>query len=126
MVPGMKREQFRALVAEALDEIPPPFIHHLQNVEVVVEDEPGPELLRSLGLQPRRDELYGLYEGTPLAERGVDFSFALPDRIVIFYRPLLRSFHSPAALRREIRKTVIHEIGHFFGLDDDEIEREGF
>ena len=69
---------------------------------------------------------YGLYEGTPINQRGADFGFELPDRIVIFYRPLVRSFHNPAALQREIRKTVIHEIGHFFGLDDDEIEAEGY
>jgi predicted Zn-dependent protease with MMP-like domain len=121
----MDRERFRDLVAEALDEIPEPFRGRLDNVEVVVEDEPSADMLREMGLQPRRDTLFGLYEGTPLSERTHDAP-ALPDRITIFYRPLVRSFRTPGAIRREIRKTVIHELGHFFGLADDDIEAEGY
>ena len=122
----MHRQRFRALVSEALDEIPEPFRSHLDNVEVLVDDEPSPEMLRGMGLHPRRDTLFGLYEGTPLGERGLDGPPALPDRITIFYRPLVRTFRTPAAIRREIRKTVIHELGHFFGLEDDDIEAEGY
>lgn len=122
----MDRESFETLVEEALAELPEEFARHLENVAVLVEDEPAPELLRSLGMDPRRDELFGLYQGTPLAERGMAYGNALPDTISIYYRPLRRNFHTPAALRREIRKTVIHEIGHYFGLDEDEIERLGY
>jgi predicted Zn-dependent protease with MMP-like domain len=122
----MHRQRFRALVSEALDEIPEPFRSRLTNVEVVVDDEPSAEMLRGMGLHPRRDTLFGLYEGTPLDERGLDGPPALPDRITIFYRPLVRTFRTPAAIRREIRKTVIHELGHFFGLEDDDIEAEGY
>jgi predicted Zn-dependent protease with MMP-like domain len=122
----MNRDRFRDLVAEALAGIPEPFHRHLDRVEVVVEDEPSAELLRDMGLHPRRDTVFGLYEGIPLNERGLDDQPSLPDRITIFYRPLVRGFRTPAAIRREIRKTVVHELGHFFGLDDDDIEAEGY
>jgi predicted Zn-dependent protease with MMP-like domain len=123
---AMNRERFQQLVAEALEEIPEPFSGHLETIAVVVEDEPSPELLREMGLHPRRDPLFGLYERTPLAERAFDDSLALPDRITIFYRPLVRTFRTPAAIRREIRKTVVHELAHFFGLEDHDIEAEGY
>jgi predicted Zn-dependent protease with MMP-like domain len=122
----MHRERFRALVAAALDEVPEPFRAHLAAVEVVVEDEPAPQVLRDMGLDPRRDTIFGLYEGTPLGERSVDDSLVLPDRITIFRRPLTRAFRTPGAIRREIRKTVVHELGHLFGLEDDDIEAEGY
>jgi predicted Zn-dependent protease with MMP-like domain len=122
----MHRERFRELVAEALDEIPDPFREHLAAVEVVIEDEPSAEVLRDMGLDPQRDTLYGLYEGTPLSERSISDSLVLPDRITIYQRPLVREFRTPVAIRREIRKTVVHELGHVFGLDDDDIEAEGY
>lgn len=122
----MDRARFRALVAEAIDEIPEPFRAHLGNVEVVVEDEPGEALLRGMGLDPRRETIYGLYEGVPLDERALEGAPLLPDRIAIYYRPLVRDFRTPGAIRREIRATIIHEVGHVFGLDDDEIEAEGY
>ena len=122
----MDRAKFHALVVAAIDEIPEPFRQHLANVEVVVEDEPSAELLRELGLDPRRDTIYGLYDGVPVDERGGDDALLLPDRIAIYYRPLVRDFRTPHAIRREIRTTIIHEVGHVFGLDDDEIEAEGY
>jgi predicted Zn-dependent protease with MMP-like domain len=122
----MNRHRFRALVAEAIDELPEHIAARLCNVEVIVDDEPAAELLDELGLHSRHDTLLGLYEGTPLAERGGDDAFSLPDRITLFYRPLVRACRNPVALRREIRKTLVHEIAHFFGLEDEEIEREGY
>ena len=122
----MDRERFRALVGEALDDIPEPFRSHLSNVQVVVEDEPSDDTLRAMGLDPKHDTLFGLYEGTPLADRVGDGALLLPDRITIFFRPLVRAFRTSAAVRREIGKTVIHELGHFFGLEDDDIEAEGY
>jgi predicted Zn-dependent protease with MMP-like domain len=122
----MDRDRFHALVAEAIDEIPEPFRSHLANVEVVVEDEPSAELLREMGMDPRHDTLYGLYEGVPVDERHFDEAPLLPDRIAIYFRPLVRDFRTPAAIRREIRTTIIHEVGHVFGLEDDEIEAEGY
>ncbi|MEO8605482.1 MAG: metallopeptidase family protein [bacterium] len=122
----MTRARFHELVVAALEEIPPPFRDQLDGVAVVVEDEPSDELLRELGLDPRHDTLYGLYDGVPVNERSVADGLPLPDRIAIYYRPLVRDFRTPSAIRREIRKTVIHEVGHLFGLDDDEIESEGY
>ena len=122
----MDRARFHSLVVEAIDAIPEPFRDHLANVEVVVEDEPAAEILREMGLDPRRDTIYGLYEGVPVGERVFDDAPVLPDRIVIYYRPLLRDFRTPGAIRREIRTTIIHEVGHVFGLEDDEIEAEGY
>src|SRR5262245_9022923 len=122
----MNRERFQELVSDALEEIPEPFRSHLDDVAVVIEDEPPAATLREMGLRPGRDTLFGLYEGTPLAERAFGDSLALPDRITIFYRPLVRTFRTPAAIRREIRKTVVHELAHVFGLDDEEIEAEGY
>ena len=122
----MDRERFRALVSEAMDEIPEPFLSRLANVEVVVEDEPDAELLADMGLDPRRDTLFGLYEGVPLDERGDHEAALLPDRITLFYRPLVRACRTPGRLRREIRDTIIHEVGHFFGFDDEDLEREGY
>jgi predicted Zn-dependent protease with MMP-like domain len=121
----MTRPDLQRLVGEALETIPDEFARYLENVEVVIEDEPSPEMLRDLGLDPRRDTLYGLYQGTPLPERRHDFS-ALPDRIVIFAGPLLQDFRTPNSLRREIRSTVVHEIAHFFGLDEEHIRRLGY
>lgn len=125
-VPGMERERFRALVAQALDGLPEPFLSHLRNVEVVVEDEPAADLLRDLGLHPGHDTLFGLYEGVPIDERSESGVLELPDKITIFSGPLSRAFRGEKQLRREIRKTVIHEVGHFFGFDDDELEGEGY
>ena len=122
----MDRARFEALVGEALDEIPEAFQRHLEQVAVVIEDEPSAELLRHMGMDPRQETLFGLYEGTPLAERVLGEVGTLPDRITIFYRPLVRTFRTPGAIRREIGKTVVHELAHSFGLEDDDIEADGY
>ena len=121
----MERHAFEQLVAEALDAIPAEFARYLENVAVVVEDEPTAGLLRSLGLDPRRDTLFGLYQGVPLSERPHDF-VGLPDRITIFAGPLLREVPTPAELRRQVQVTIVHEIAHFFGLDEHRIRRLGY
>ena len=121
----MERAEFDGLVAEALDDIPEEFARHLHNVAVVIEEEPGPALLRSLGLDPRRATLFGLYQGVPLSQRPHDFT-GLPDRITIFAGPLLRHCSTPAELRHQVRTTVVHEIAHFFGIDERRIRRLGY
>lgn len=126
MVTAMNRAEFEALVADELDRLPSPFAEGMRNLQIVVEEAPSRELLRSLGLDPRRDTLFGLYEGTPLSERGFDDSGLLPDRISIFYRPLREACRTRAKLRREVRITLIHEIAHFLGMDDDEIDGFGY
>lgn len=122
----MDRLAFENLVSEAVAALPEQFSRYLDNVEILVEDEPSPELLRSLGLSPRHDTLFGLYQGVPLTQRGAWFGNQLPDTITIFYRPLTRRFHTATSLRREVQTTVVHEVAHFFGLDDDEIHRLGY
>ena len=121
----MEHPEFKRLVAEALDGIPEEFARHLANVTVMVEDEPAPALLLALGLDPARESLYGLYQGVPLPQRPHDFA-GLPDRITIFAGPLLRNCPTEAALRQQIRKAVVHEIAHFFGLDEGRVRRLGY
>ena len=113
-------------MAEAIDSIPEHLHRRIENVEVVVEDEPDEETLIDMGLDPEADTLFGLYQGTPISERGASFGNALPDRIVIYYLPLTDVFADEYHLRREIRRTVIHEIGHYFGLSDREIRGMGY
>jgi|SRR5581483_6468354 len=121
----MERAEFERIVADALDRIPSRFARYLENVVILVEDEPSDALLAELGLDPRRDTLYGLYQGTPLPVRRFDFA-ALPDRITLFAGPLVRHNPSPDALRRQIGATIVHEIAHFFGLEERHIRRLGF
>lgn len=122
----MDRVQFEELVRESLDDLPEEFARHLENVAIVVEDEPDAGLLRSLGLDPRRDTLFGLYQGVPLSERSATYGNALPDRISIYYRPLRRACRTPEQIRRQVRITVVHEIAHYFGMDEEEIRELGY
>ncbi len=123
---AVTRAEFEDAVRAALDDLPEEFAAQLDNVAVVIEDEPSPALLRSLGLRPGRDTLFGLYQGVPLHQRGSGYGNVLPDKISIFYRSLLRACPTVEALRDEVRRTLIHEIGHFFGLDDAAIRRLGY
>jgi predicted Zn-dependent protease with MMP-like domain len=104
--------EFEDQVQAALDELPPEFAQWLDNVAVVVEDE-----------DPIEPTLFGVYQGLG---PGQDHTGSLPDQIVIFRRPLERAFPDPEELRREIRITVLHEIGHFFGLDEEQIRKLGY
>ena len=106
--------RFEEHVRAALDGLPQRVAQALQNVAVVVEDQ-----------DPDDPDLYGLYEGVPLPDRG-DWAGALPDRIRIFRLPLVESFSDPAELEEEIRITVLHELAHYFGLDEDRLDELGF
>jgi predicted Zn-dependent protease with MMP-like domain len=117
----MTRQRFRQLVAEALDTIPSRFRRHLKNVAVVVEDEPSPALLAEMEIEPP-DTLFGLYQGTPLPERRWDHGNVLPDRIVIFQGPIEDVSETEDDMVTEIGETLIHEVGHYFGLSEDELE----
>jgi len=105
---------FEDQVRTALDELPPHIAEALKNVAVVVEDE-----------NPEDPDLFGLYHGVPLPERG-DMSGMLPDKISIYRIPLEESFSDPEELREEIRITVLHELAHYFGLDEDRIAELGY
>ncbi len=121
----MTRREFTRLVTEVLDSLPDEFAARVANVEVVVVDAPSKQQLRENGLDPRTDTLMGLYEGVPLAERGVDYA-ALPDRISIFYKPIVEACGSRAEIRDEIRTTLLHEIAHVFGIEDDDLDEWGY
>jgi predicted Zn-dependent protease with MMP-like domain len=121
----MTRKEFRRLVTDVLETLPSEFASRVENVEVVIEDEPTDEQIRSAGLDPCDDTLFGLYEGTPLEARGHDYS-GLPDKISIFYRPIVETCRSTAEIREEVRTTVLHEIAHFFGIDDEDLDEWGY
>jgi predicted Zn-dependent protease with MMP-like domain len=113
-------------VARVLDRLPRRFRQRLHNLEVVIETRPDPRLLLSVGLDPRCDTLYGLYQGVPLPDRSAFYPPILPDKITIFAEPLQRDFPDPDKLRGQIRTTVLHEIAHYFGMGDDEIDKLGY
>jgi predicted Zn-dependent protease with MMP-like domain len=111
----LDRAAFEALVDQALDEIPEEIASQVRNVVVLVEDEPP----------PGDPDLLGLYEGVSLTERMSDHT-GLPDRITVFRRPLVEMCATPEELVREVRITVVHEIAHHFGIDDDRLHELGY
>jgi len=116
----MTRSVFEELVAEALELLPDEFGRELNNVAVVVEDEPDAEVLSADGLDPEEDDLFGLYQGIPLTERDSLYS-ALPDRIAIYRLPILRACRSRRQVIREVRDTVVHELGHHLGMEEEDM-----
>jgi predicted Zn-dependent protease with MMP-like domain len=122
----LNHTEIRKEVASVLNRLPKQFRKGLQNIEIVVEERPTRDLLLSVGLDPRHDTLYGLYQGIPLPDRSALYPPILPDKITIFSEPLLRDFSDPEDLREQIRTTVLHEIAHYFGFDDDEIDKLGY
>ena len=117
----MERRAFDALVADALAGIPSRFREALANLAITVESEPPRALLREMDIEPP-DTLLGLYQGTPLTERRWDYGNTLPDRILLFQGPLERASEDRDDLIVAIGETLIHEIGHYFGLSEEEIE----
>ena len=117
----MNRRQFEALVADALASIPRRFRKAMQNIAIVVEDEPAQDLLDDMEIEPP-DTLLGLYQGTPLTERTSAYGNVLPDRVLIFQGPHERAADDEDDLVVAIGETLIHEIGHYFGLSEEEIE----
>lgn len=127
----MTDKRFEELVAEAMDRIPRFFQEEMpeffdddvwnQNVVVQIEEEPAPEVLADLGIEPP-DTLYGLYEGTPRTEREWNPAGDLPDRITIFRDPILEDCEDEADVVRAVGETIIHEYGHYFGLSEEEID----
>ncbi len=110
----MTRAEFEEHVRAALDSLPPHIAAALENVAVVVEDENAED-----------PDLFGLYHGVPLTERGVEAPLE-PDTISVYYLPLSEDFPEPEELREEIRITVLHELGHYFGMDEDRLDELGY
>jgi predicted Zn-dependent protease with MMP-like domain len=116
-------DRFQQLVRRALDGIPEPFAHALDEVAIVIDDEPSPAQRRESGLRPD-DDLYGLYEGVPRTEYAADWSF-VPNKITLFRVALEEDFPDPHELEREVRITVIHELAHHMGIDDSRLHDLG-
>jgi predicted Zn-dependent protease with MMP-like domain len=117
----MTRGEFEQLVADALAGLPNRFRKAMTNIAIIVEDEPSLELLSEMEIEPP-DTLFGLYTGTPLTERGWAYGNTLPDRILLFQGPHEREAEDDDDLVASIAETLIHEIGHYFGLSEEEIE----
>ena len=117
----MTRAQFERLVAEAVTLIPKRFRREMQNLALIVEDEPSPQLLAEMEIEAP-DSLYGLYQGTPLPERSSGYGNHLPDVITIFQRPIEEDCDDEDEVRAVVGETLIHEVGHYFGLSEEEIE----
>ncbi len=116
---------FDNVLRQALDDLPGMFRESLRNVAIVVEDRPPDWLLDELDLPPG-ETLYGFYHGIPLPERSVLDSGNLPDRISVYRGPLMKDFRDPVELARQIRTTLLHEIGHYFGMDEEDLARLGY
>ena len=112
---NVSRETFEELVGEALDSLPPELAKLMDNVALFVEDDPPPG-----------QNLLGLYQGVPLTERGQFYAGAMPDRITIYRRPILWISTSEDEVRDQVRITVVHEIAHHFGTDDDRLHELGY
>jgi len=113
-------EQFAAIIAEAMDELPEKYAKTLDNVAIVYEDEPTPEQRVEMKLR-RHETLFGLYQGIPQTGRGMGYNLVLPDKITIFKHPIMRASRDMAELKAHVKHTLWHEIAHHFGLDHDRI-----
>lgn len=113
-------EAFDALISQAMDELPQEYIKGLDNVAVVYADDPDEHQRAKSHLQSN-SLLFGLYEGIPLTKRGAGYTFVLPDKITIFKNPILAVSSTPAELFENIKRTLWHEIAHFYGLDHSRI-----
>ena len=121
----LSRAAFEKLVGQAVESLPPRFLERLQNVDVVVESEPTEEELRQAGVGPG-GSLLGLYQGIPQTRRGTWYGSVLPDRIVIYQRPIESVAGSLLEIRRQVRITLMHEVGHHFGLREQDLSDAGY
>ncbi len=118
-----RHQPFEALVEIALAAIPEPFASALDEIAIVIADEPSPDQLRENDLEPD-DTLYGLYEGVPRTEWGADWAM-VPNRITLFRLPLEEDFADPGELADEVWVTVIHELAHHLGIEEERLEELG-
>lgn len=116
----VSRKRFEELVERAVEELPEFFKEKLENVAIVIEDVPPPEVQRELG-----PDILGLYQGVPLPERSVWSQYPYPDVIAIYQRNIEAICRSEAEIIQQIKETVMHEIGHYFGLDEEKLRELG-
>jgi predicted Zn-dependent protease with MMP-like domain len=117
----MEVERFSALVDEAIASIPEDFRSRLDNIAIQIQPLAAPNVYRDLSKNPWG--LLGVYQGVPYKQRGPWYGNVLPDRILIFQKPIERQARTAAEIRKLVRRVVIHEVGHYFGLSDDELRR---
>ena len=118
---AMTRTEFEDLVESALKKLPRPFRQKLKNIAVVVEDWADDEMLEDVGIEPP-DTLYGLYRGVDLTRRDSSYGNVLPDTIHIYQGPIEEDCADPEEMAELVRDVVVHEVGHYFGLDDETME----
>lgn len=118
----MSRSKLEEVAADALDRMPDHLLGLIDNLVIQIEERPDHETMAELGLDPQRDQLFGLYTGVPLDERGGGYGCALPDVVLLYRQPLLEACSTRSELLREIQLTLLHEIGHHLGLSDQEME----
>jgi len=117
----MTDAEFDNLITKAMNELPQKYIKGLENVAIVMADEPTPEQIQKMHID-NQHLLLGLYEGIPLTKRGANYNFVLPDKITLFKNPILVTVHNEAELFEQIKRTLWHEIAHYYGLGHDRID----
>jgi len=119
---NLSDQEFDRLISAAMDDLPQKYIKGLDNVAVVYADDPDENQRQKSELKPGR-LLLGLYEGIPLTKRGAGYTFVLPDKITLFKNPILAVTSTPEQLFEQIKRTLWHEIAHYYGLDHDDIHK---
>ena len=114
------KTQFEELVIKAINELPDYFRQKMENITIHVEDIPDRDTLKHLGYRSPYSIL-GLYQGVPMTRRGIHYRNVMPDRIIIYRKPILRKNNDREAIKNDIKKVVLHEIGHYFGLSEHEL-----
>ncbi|KPL21412.1 MAG: hypothetical protein AMJ93_09660 [Anaerolineae bacterium SM23_84] len=121
----VNKARFEALVAQALADLPTEILQYMDNVAITIADWPSASELRRARLS-HPHQLFGLYEGIPLTERGGHYHLVTPDRIILYRGPLQAAHHTLDGLREQIRRTVVHEIAHHFGISEKRIRELGY
>ncbi len=118
---NIDKSYFEQLVLLALDQLPAKIWYEIQNLEVVVEEEPSPELLSKMKIKPS-NTLFGIYQGVPRNKRGINYANVLPDKITLFKKPIENLCQNRIQLIERIKEVVLHEIGHYFGFSEQELQ----
>lgn len=122
----LSEEEFGKLVDEAIATLPEEFRPYMENVTVEIQPMPSREFMRTMDIDCRADELLGFYHGVPLTEKSVSSVYEYPERIYIFQRNIESFCDSREEVVEQVRETVLHEIGHHFGMDEDDLDELGF
>ncbi|OGP75570.1 MAG: hypothetical protein A2V86_07755 [Deltaproteobacteria bacterium RBG_16_49_23] len=117
----LTRKEFEAIAISALEGLPQSLKNRMENVDVVIEDRASPDLLSEMDLRSPSD-LLGLYQGVPIDRRGFYYGNVLPDKITLFQLPIESICHTKEEIGEKVREVVIHEVGHYFGLDEEKLE----